>query len=305
MQRLVRPLLLLRIVRVLVVLEAVRHPVAVRLVHERVVQREPGLLDVGDLVTPAVPCTRHLVDLVRLGEHRNVREHLLHHVGRRRVHGLLMVLGVPRQDDRGEPREPRLLPQHLYVLGQGLAVPLAAIVEKETTVEVLKREPACCVALLSRRADVEHDVHGMAGVEIEVHHPTVLQHLVVRLAVHGSSIHLLEVNVVLLIEHAVVAVPLQVRVLDLFKPLLAQHRRQALSAHHLVQVVDRTHNNLRVLAPLNGLHQLPQRIIATTSRGRHSHQAPAVVLVLDDRHESRDRIFAEEQRQLGDRVVLV
>ena len=214
-----------------------------------------------------------------------------------------MVLTVPRQDDLRQLAEPVTLPQHVHILGQRLAMPLSAVEEEELLVVPLERDPRCCIRLHPRRADVERHVHRMSGVKVEVLHPTILHHVKVRLAVDSRRIHLPEVHVVLLVEHAVVPEAFAVRLSVTFELLLLAHGGQPLGSHHGVEVVDPP-DDLTVLGVvLEGLHQLPQRVLPLATRGGHHHQA-LVPSCRQDRHEPGDRIFAGEQGELGEGVVL-
>ena len=172
---------------------------------DRVVQLQAHLLDVGDEIEVASAGAGDLPDLVALREHRDVGELLPHHVRWCRVDGTLVVVAVPRQDDLLQPREPGLLPQLVDVLRQGLAVALATVVEEETAVDPLERDPRRRVRVEARAPDVEGDVHRVPGVEVERLDALVVDEVHVRLAVHGGGVHLLEADVELLLEHTVVA----------------------------------------------------------------------------------------------------
>ena len=294
MQRLVGPLLQPVVELVLVILQALEQPLAVGLVDDGVVKLHPGLLDVGDQVVVALPRAGDPVDLVALGEYRDVGELGSHHVGRRGVHGLLVVVAVPRQDDPGDPVEPVLLPQHVDVLRERLAVALTDVVDPLATVDPLERDPRRGIRVQARGADVEHHVHLVRHVEVEVEHPLLCDQLEVRLAVDGGRVDLFEGDVVLLLEHPVVAEPLEVGVTGEVELLLGADRRQAGAAHHLVQVVDRADDDLGLGVVLEGLHQCPQRVLPLATRGAHRHQPLRLVLVVEDRHDARDRVLAGE-----------
>ena len=181
---------------------------------------------------------------------------------------------------------------------------LAAVVEEQATVDPLEREPARSVRVQAGRADVEHHVHRGGRVKVEVEHPLLLDQLHERLAVDGRSIHLLEGAVVLLLEHTVVAEPLAVGVAVLFELGLRAHGWQPVAAHDLVQVVDRADDDLEVLAAVEALHQLPQRVASFPSGSRSHHQLLLLRLVREDRHQSWQWILSGEQGELGEGVIL-
>ena len=304
MQRPFRPLLELRGELVLVVLQALAQPLAVPGVDDRVVQHHPGLLDLRDLRHVTSLGTRELPDPAGLGEHSDSREHEAQHVRRSRVDRLLVVLTVPRQDDVVDPVEPVLLPQHVHVLGQGPTVAFPAVVEEQPTVEPLEGDPRGGVRLLAGGSDVERHVHRMSRVQVELGDPIVLDHLHVRFTVDGSGVHLLEGAVVLLLEHAVVAEPPAIGFPVLLQLFPRAHGWKAMTPHHLVQVVDRAHDDLEILAPLEALHQLPQRVAPLPTWGGRNHESLLLTLVREDREQTRDRVLPAEQAELGEGILL-